>query len=109
MAAIHLIKKHGPGHAPVHKVPGEKDTYTSGYWTISEKTAQLLVGGDIYLHERQLDKSFYGGRIIQAWIEESGEFAGKAVFKFVFSPEHKGVATAQAGWGQEMKLELPPQ
>ena len=104
MPAIHLIKKSKAGLPPIVPVAGEANTYTSGFWTLSEDTARSLIGGKIYFHVRQREPSFYGGRILDAWREVGGQYPDKIVFKFVFSDDGKGVRTSADGWAQEMKL-----
>lgn len=104
MAVIHLIKKTGNGLSPLKTVPGQPNTYVSGYWSLSEKTAQSLVDGQIYFHERQDDPSFYGGKVISFEQITEGEYRNKIVFKFLFTPESRGIRTTKDGWSQEMKL-----
>jgi hypothetical protein len=104
MSAIHVIKKSEAGLPPILPVAGEANTFTSGFWTLSEDSARSLVGGQIYFHERQRGPSFYGGRIIDTWRESHGEYAGKIVFKFVFSQDSRGVKTSADNWSQEMKF-----
>ena len=99
MAAIHLIKKTGDGLPPIVPVAGEANTYTSGFWTLTEDAARRLIGGRIYFHEHQRDPSFYGGQILS--VETSD---GKIVFRFLFSQDCRGVKTSRDGWGQEMKV-----
>ena len=103
MSAIHLIKKSEAGLPLIMRVPGEANTYSSGFWTLSMETARSLVAGQIYFHERQRDPSFHGGRIVEA---ERAPDSEKIVFKFVFSPDHRGIRTTADGWAQEMKLVL---
>ena len=104
MPAIHLIKKSQGGLPPIVRVPGEPNTYTSGFWTLSQETAHSLIGGQIYFHERQRAPSFYGGKIVDARLTVEGDYVGKIVFKFVFSRDCRGVCAGPGGWAQEMKL-----
>jgi hypothetical protein len=103
MSSIHLIKKSEAGLPQIVPVPGEPNTYTSGFWTLSEETAHTLVGGQIYFHDRQRAPAFYGGQIVAA---QRAPDSDKIVFKFVFLPDHRGVRTGADGWAQEMKLVL---
>jgi hypothetical protein len=105
MPAIHLIKKTDAGLPAIVPVAGEPNAYTCGFWTLGEEKARSLIGGQIYFHERQRDPSFYGGQIVDARRTVGGEYAGKVVFKFIFSEDCRGVTTGRDGWSQEMKLE----
>jgi hypothetical protein len=104
MPAIHLIKKINNGHPAIKKMSGEPNTYTSGFWELSEETAQAFIGGEIYFHEHQRDPSYYGGKILAADGTLDGEYQGKIVFKFVYSAECRDVKTSADRWSQEMKL-----
>jgi len=106
MPAIHLIKKSVRGLPPITPVAGEANTYTSGFWTLSEETARSLMHGRIYFHERQREPSFYGGEIVGIERVTEGEYQDKIVFRFVFSANCRDVLTTQEGWAQEMKLTL---
>ena len=104
MPAIHLIKKSVGGLPPITKVAGEANTYTSGFWTLSEDTARSLIHCRIYFHERQREPSFYGGEIVGVERLLEGEYKDKIVFRFEFSADCRGVRTTRVGWSQEMKL-----
>jgi len=104
MPTIHLIKKHVGGLPPITKVAGEADTFSSGFWKLSEDTARSLIHGRIYFHERQREPSFYGGTIVGIERVLEGEYQDKIIFRFVFSADCRGVRTSRAGWAQEMKL-----
>jgi hypothetical protein len=101
MPKIHLIKKFEAGLPPIKKVSGEENTFTSGFWTLSEETAQALINGEIYFHEKQREPSFYGGKIVSIELVQD-----KIVFKFIPSPDCKNIKTSQDGWSQEMKIVL---
>ena len=105
MSAIHVIKNDQrlPQIVPVQ--PGS-DIYRSGYWVISEGTADALVGGRIYFHDQQAKPSFYGGVIIAAEKIREGEYADRVVFTFRFDPACRGISTPRDGWAQEVKIIL---
>jgi hypothetical protein len=103
MPAIHLIKKSEAGLPPIKRVPDQANTYTSGFWTLSEQAARSFIGGNIYFHEHQRDPSFYGGKVLGVERVIEGEYQGKIVFMFVYFPDCRGVKTSRAGWSQEMK------
>src|ERR1051325_2197018 len=98
MPSIHLIKKSDPALPAVDPVPGETGVFSSGYWTLSEEKARLLVGGQIYFHERQSERSYFGGQILEAFPVADGEKQGKIIFKFKSTKDCRGVLTSRDGW-----------
>jgi hypothetical protein len=64
--AIHLIcRRQGPSLRNLSQVRGEQNLWVSSCWTISEREAQQLVGGWIYLHpEGKSNRSQFGGVIL---------------------------------------------
>lgn len=66
--------------------------WESGYWAVTEQTAQRAVGGNIYLHKKQSTDSFWGGQILGYRLQDGGEYAGRIIFRFLPSPQHKGAA-----------------
>jgi len=86
------------------KVEGEDGVWTSGFWTISEETARLLIDGQIFFHEHQGDKSYFGGTILDVERVTEGDYQGKIVFKFKFSAACRGMKTTKGGLSQEMKI-----
>jgi hypothetical protein len=100
---IHFIERMG------HMKRIDKDTATweSGWWAVAPETAAKLVGGHIYFHKAQDKPSFFGGTISAYRVETEGEWPGRIVFTFVFSPEFRGVRAGREGWGMEKKIVLP--
>jgi hypothetical protein len=100
MASIHLVERLNN----VRKVSAEPPIWESGYWVVSEETAERLVGGDLYLHTGQLDASHFGGKILGYRVHKDGtEIDGRLVFRIVPTAAHKGVSTGREGWGNEKK------
>lgn len=97
---IHLIEKAGL----LTREDKTSQDWESGNWSVSKETAESLIGGDIYLHKSQDRPSFFGGRITGYHEIEEGEAKGRVIFLFVATPEHKGVKTDKAGWGNEKKI-----
>lgn len=98
---IHLIENHRRERV----ISKDENLWESGYWTISEEKAKSLIGGDLYLHSKQTNPSRFGG-IIQGYrFVSEGEFEGKVIFSFVFTPDHKGFKTDKKGWGNEQKTD----
>lgn len=99
--SIHFVERLNNVH-PVPGVPGE---WESGYWVVSEETAQRLVGGDLYLHSGQSDPSHFGGKILAFRVHKDGsELDGRIVFRIKAALEYKGVAAGREGWGNEKKI-----
>ena len=101
MPAIHLIEKLGL-EKPI--IP-EAKIYESGIWDVHPSKAQKLVGGDLYLHLKQLEPSRFGGKILGFRVQNGGQYDGRIIFILQSTPEHVGISTAKAGWSVEMKYE----
>ena len=103
MPAIHLIKRN-TAEPRLVKVADDPLTYTSGYWSLTEARAKSLVGGRIYLHERQQEPSYFGGTITDAQPIRGGEHAGRVEFTFQPDAAGKNFRTPAEGWSQESKI-----
>lgn len=100
MPDIHLIEQKGN----IWKVKDTTDEWESGYWVVAEATAAKLVGGDLYLHSKQAEPSHFGGTILGFRVQPDGEVAGRFIFRFKATINHRGVLAGQDGWGNEKKL-----
>src|SRR6476660_872860 len=100
MPRIHFIEREGR----FERVPETSDDWESGYWTLPAATASSLVGGGIYFHAAQREKSFFGGEILGFRVQEQGDFAGRVVFRFRYAKEFRQVAAGPGGWRVEKKL-----
>ncbi len=98
MSVIHLIENDG------RIEPVGADEYESGYWAVAEDTAKRLVGGSIYFHHQQAAPSFYGGIILGQRPSDNQEFPNRVIFRFRYSPDHRGVRAGVEGWGNEKKI-----
>jgi hypothetical protein len=105
MGAIHLIRN-DPKLPQIKPVEPGSDLFQSGYWVISESTAEALKGGAIFFHEKRSEPSFFGGEIMGFQKVVAGEYAGRIIFTFKSNLSCKGVKTPRNGWSQEMKLVL---
>lgn len=102
---IHLINK---SRRALTRVGGTSDIYDSGDWAVAPATASALVGGELFLHETQTGRSYYGGTIL-AWYPKTGEDnRQRVVFRFRHSIDHQGVIAGPGGWAQEKKLANMP-
>jgi hypothetical protein len=101
MSSIHLVERLNN----VRRISVDPPIWESGYWVISQETAERLIGADLYLHSGQLEASHYGGKILSYHIHRgSSEIDGRVVFRITPSLIHKGVVTGREGWGNEKKL-----
>ena len=100
MPAIHFVERLGN----TKRIPDTDHEYECGYWAVSEATAQRLIGGDLYLHDKQKEPSRFGGKILGFHVHPDGVEAGRIVFRIRASLEHRGVLTGRAGWGNEKKI-----
>lgn len=102
MAKIHLIER----VTNVKLLSKERNEWASYSWAIAENTAKELVGGDIYLHKAQDKPSHFGGKILSYNVlgDEHGKDAGRIVFNFQATLDHKDVRTGKEGWGMEKKI-----
>ena len=89
-------------YRPVDKAANE---WESGYWVVSEDTAQRLIGGQIYLHDGQNEPSRFGGTILSYRVHRGDSLDGRLVFRFRATPECKGVVAEREGWGNEKKID----
>lgn len=86
--------------------PVDRDNkiYASGFWVLSKKTAQDLIGAKIYLHDSQSAPAFFGGTILSWTKMTDGDHEGRILFTFKAESECKGFKTDPDGWAQEMKI-----
>jgi len=96
---VHLLEKHGL----MTKLEG--NVHESGFWKVSPKIAESLVGGDIYFHKKQKESSYFGGKILGFRIhEEEDERKGRVIFKFESARDHRDVMSGDGGWSNAMKI-----
>jgi len=76
------------------KIPNTHDEWESGFWKITESTAQALMNGDLYFHEKQTQPSYFGGTILGYRLQPDGEYAGRMIFRFRASNINKMVRTS---------------
>lgn len=98
MPEIHFICHKAENVRPIKEADGE---WESGNWVVAEETAEKLVGGGLYLHEKQTHPAYFGGVILS--FRRTDE--DRLVFRFRFDASHKGV-TSRGGWTQEKKIVL---
>jgi hypothetical protein len=103
MPKLHLVERLN-NIRPIPDSPGE---WESGYWVVSEETAERLVGGDLYVHSSQSEPSHFGGRILSYRVHRDPtkpDIDGRLVFRIKPSPAHKGFVPGREGWGMEKKI-----
>jgi hypothetical protein len=91
---IHCICKTGESHEP--QADG---SFASGKWRLSDELAEELVGGCIYLHEKQKAVAWHGGTI-KFW--HYAEDSGRKVFYYVVDGDYQIVRPEN--WAQEMAI-----
>lgn len=100
MTAIHFIERSDN----VRKTNRLKNEWESGFWDVTEETAQKLVGGMLYLHRSRHQPSHFGGRILSYRIEQAGASAGCVVFTVRATADCKDVKTESKGWAKDHKI-----
>ncbi|MDP4026838.1 hypothetical protein Q8W71_30020 [Methylobacterium sp. NEAU 140] len=90
MIDLHFICPQGLNHRRV-----EESVYESGNWAVSDERADEAVGGRIYLHEKQRERSWHGGTIL-SWRPFD---ASRKVF--TYRAEGQIRVLCPGGWGQE--------
>lgn len=103
MPGIHLIAPRRLNVNPAPDAEGEGE-WESGNWALTEATAAGLVGGDLYLHEKKSEPSYFGGTILGFRRLSDGDDADKVVFRFRFTAAHRGATTPRDGWSQDKKI-----
>ena len=74
--------------------------FDSGNWKISKETAKEAVGCRIFLHERQNEVAWHGGRIL-SWREYPQE-SGRLIFTYKVE-DGFGILLSD-GWSQEKAI-----
>jgi hypothetical protein len=103
MARIHFVERKNN----VTRIAGTTDEWESGFWVVSEETAQGLVGGDLYLHSNQDAPSHFGGTILSHRVVDDPsrpDICGRLIFRIRATMGHKGFQAGRAGWGNEKKI-----
>lgn len=100
MTAAHFIERTDN----VHKTDRQKNEWESGFWPMSEETAQKLVGASLHLHRTKNQPSHFGGKILSYRIEETGPSAGRIVFIVRATVDCKDVKVDARGWAKDQKI-----
>jgi len=108
MKAIHLLQN-DPTLKP-WPIENKSEIYDSGYWDVTPKRAEELIGKEIYFYETQRSASFFGGIILSFRIEPyrikaDGQPKDRIIFRFTPGREFRGRKTGPEGWSMEMKFE----
>lgn len=103
MPSIHIVKN-DPSLPAITPVQKGSNIFRSGYWVVSPTTADTLINGKIYFHEKQSKPSFFGGTVSHFEVVTEGERKGRIIFFFEREPNCKNVKTSRSGWAQEMKI-----
>lgn len=92
---VHFICRQGDGHRMVDR---EQGTWESGDWNVSDGSADRLIGGRLYLHERQDERAWHGGTI-ESWRPVEG-VPGRKIFTYRVDGPFR--ITHREGWAQEV-------
>ena len=90
---IHLIEKRGY----IKKLKDVEREYESGWWPVSEETAQSLIGGLVLFHETRTKPSFFGGNDLGVPNRDGGGIPGPYCLQGRVLP---GVQERQGGPGR---------
>ncbi len=82
----------------------KENLWESGWWGLEESEAAKLVGGKIYFHKEQQERSFYGGNITGYRVVQDGVHKGLIVFEFKHNKECRDVKTDKNGWSRKVKI-----
>lgn len=91
---LHLICKHGANHSHLGN-----QMFETGNWAVANKTADLIVGGRIYLHEKQSQPAWHGG-IVVGW--RASNEAGRVAFTYRVDGPFR--TKCPGGWGREKAI-----
>ena len=88
----------------MRKTDRQKNEWESGFWPITEETAQKLVGASLHLHRSKNQPSHFGGPILSYRMEETGPHAGSVVFIVRATVDCKDVKVGSKGWTKDYKI-----
>ena len=91
----------GPLSDALKRIKG--DYYRSTSWVLSQETAKSLIGGRIFLHDKQDERSYFGGEILDIIPSETPGLEGRFDIIFKALPECRDVR-CPGGWGREKAI-----
>lgn len=100
MYAIHFFCLHQKGFK--HLGNG---LFESSHWNLTDKMADELIGGFIFLHEKQTAPPWHGGRI-KGWRPADDNPKRKVIEYSVEGNFRKAVC--RTGWGREQARQVMP-
>ena len=85
MTNVHLLV------SDIDDISFDKSTrlWTSSWWVMSSERAAALVGNCVYLHQKQSERSYHGGRIVE--VSPDPELAGRWWITYEFEESARGV------------------
>jgi hypothetical protein len=102
MKNISLIhRSSGPLSYALKRIEGH--TYRSASWVLSQETIKSLIGGRVFLHEKQDERSYFGGEILDIIPSEIPGLEGRFDIIFKALPECRDVR-CPGGWGREKAI-----
>ncbi len=79
--------------------------WESGNWDVAPEKAETLIGKRIYFHEKQAERSYFGGVITGYRVlpPDHPENPGRVVFTFNRDSDGQGFLAGPSGWRNEQK------
>ena len=86
MSNVHLLAR------DINDLDFDKFTrlWTTSWWVMSSERAAALVGNRVYLHQKQSERSYHGGRVVE--VNPDPELAGRWWITYDFEQTARGVA-----------------
>jgi hypothetical protein len=100
--AIHVVEKEREKEH-LRCVDDGRQEWETGYWIVSDATAESLLGGMVYVHRGQNLPAHKGGKIIDIYHQKLTD-KKRRVIRFVALPSAVGEVAPSEGWGNERKL-----
>jgi len=100
---LHFLCKQGEGFRRLNE-----NEFESGSWKVSDDVVRQSVGKRIYLHEKQKEAAWHGGRIVGWRHSKAGDWRsstagdGRKVFRYVVEGDFRKVC--RKGWGREKAI-----
>lgn len=102
MPSIHFVERNDS----IRRRETDRTHWESGDWVITPQRAQTLVGGNVYFHRGQKERSHFGGAITGfRVIAAPHPNAGRLIFEFTFDDACRDVPSPSSGWGNEQNYQ----
>jgi hypothetical protein len=95
---IHFVCKKG-----LHWTQVDQNIYETGNWYVADRTADQVIGGRVYLHDKQNTAAWHGGRVI-GW--RPVDSTRRKIFTYVLEGDFQ--VKLLDGWGNEKAVVRKP-